>query len=75
MASTPYIANYTEPDMYQNAYNFLITDSNPVHQQNVEQVAKRLFKAARKYPMVVLAALESCEKAAEEETVFITRNN
>jgi len=61
--------------MYHNAYNFLITDSNPVHQQNIEQVAKRLFKAARKYPMEVLAALESCEQAAGEETVFIMRRN
>ncbi len=61
--------------MYQNAYNFLITDSNPVHQQNLEQVAKRIFKAGREYPMEVLDALEACEKESTEETAILMRVN
>ncbi len=61
--------------MKKNAYNLLTTDSNPVHQQNLEQVGKRIFKAAREYPMEVLDALESCEKESTEETAILMRVN
>jgi len=61
--------------MQKNAYNLLTTDSNPVHQQNLEQVGRRIFKAARKYPMEVLEVLEACEKESTEETAILMRSN